>query len=62
MEQHRLSDSSPKTSPFSSAEACLVHLPLVRLRSYYPDDYQRLKAGELKKQIAEFESDEEKPD
>jgi hypothetical protein len=33
---------------------------LVRLRFYYPDDYKRLKTGDLKKRIAEFESDEKK--
>lgn len=31
---------------------------LERLRFYYPDDYERLKGGDLKKQIAEFEADE----
>lgn len=31
---------------------------LVRLRFYYPDDYRRLAVGQLKNQIAEFESAE----
>lgn len=31
---------------------------LVRLRFYYPDDYKRLKAGDLKKRITAFEADE----
>ena len=31
---------------------------LVRLRFYFPDDYKRLKDGNLRKRIAEFESDE----
>lgn len=31
---------------------------LVRLRFYYPEDYKRLKDGDLKKQIAEFEAGE----
>jgi hypothetical protein len=34
---------------------------LVRLRFYYPDDYKRLKTGDLKKRITEFEADERKP-
>jgi hypothetical protein len=34
---------------------------LVRLRFYYPDDYKRLKTGDLKKRIIEFEADEKKP-
>jgi hypothetical protein len=34
---------------------------LVRLRFYYPDDYKRLKVGNLKKRITEFESEEKKP-
>jgi hypothetical protein len=33
---------------------------LVRLRFYYPDDYKRLKNGDLKKRITKFESDEKK--
>ena len=33
---------------------------LVRLRFYYPDDYNRMKTGDLKKRITEFESDEKK--
>ncbi len=34
---------------------------LVRLRFYYPEDYKRLKAGDLRKRITEFETDEKKP-
>ncbi len=34
---------------------------LVRLRFYYPDDYKRLKMGDLKKRVTEFEADEKKP-
>ncbi len=33
---------------------------LVRLRFYYPDDYGRLKNGDLKMRIIEFESEEKK--
>lgn len=33
---------------------------LVRLRFYYPDDYKRLKEGDLKQRIAQFEADEKK--
>jgi hypothetical protein len=33
---------------------------LVRLRFYYPEDYKRLKTGDLKKRITAFESDETK--
>lgn len=34
---------------------------LVRLRFYYPDDYKRLKTGDLRKRITAFEADEKKP-
>ena len=34
---------------------------LTRLRFYYPDDYKKLREGDLKKRIGEFESDEKKP-
>lgn len=45
--------SSDQVRPFGAA--------LVRLRFYYPDDYKRLKQGDLKKRITKFESDEKNP-
>lgn len=47
-----IADARRNEHPWESGPA------LVRLRFYYPDDYERLKAGDLKKRISDFEKDE----
>jgi hypothetical protein len=50
-----ITDAQSGTHPWTYGPA------LVRLRFYYPDDYKRLRMGELKEKIAEFEIFEKNP-